>query len=350
MEPVRIGKRLVGKNEPPYVIAEIGANHNGEMDLCKRMIDAAVKCQADAVKFQSWSTTSLISKAEYDRNVNYDDKHRHFGSLREMVERYQFTPDQHREIANYCHAHEIEFLSSCFSPGEVDLLESFEIAAFKIASMDINHHVLLERVARTGKPVILSTGMATLDEISKAIDILKDSGAAKIILLHCISIYPPEFENIHLRNILMLQQTFNIQVGFSDHTLGTAISLAAIALGATVIEKHFTLDKNMEGWDHWISAEPAELQALVIQGRNVQSALGSTVRTVSEAEMLKRKAFRRRIVVKRSIKRGEKLKIEDVDFKRPGTGINPDEIKYILGRTLAKDVEEEHELEWADLI
>lgn len=350
MEPVKIGKRLIGQDEPPYVIAEIGANHNGQMDLCKRMIDAAVKCQADAVKFQSWTKDSLISKAEYGRNVKYNDKHRHFGSLREMVERYQFTPDQHREIFSYCQTLEIEFLSSCFSPEEVDLLESIGVAAFKIASMDINHHVLLERVARAGKPVILSTGMATLDEISKAVEILKENGAADIILLHCISIYPPEFENINLRNIAMLQQTFNTQVGFSDHTLGTAISLAAIALGATVVEKHFTLDKNMEGWDHWISAEPAELQALINQGRNVQAALGSTVRTVSEAEIQKRKAFRRCIVIRRSIKRGEKLRIEDIDFKRPGTGINPDEVQYVLGRTLAKDVEEEHELKWTDLI
>jgi len=350
MEKLNLAGRLIGPDEPPYIIAEIGSNHNGDMQLAKRLIDAAKSCGADAVKFQSWSKSSLISRAEYARNTAYADTKRHFGTLEDMVERYQLTPEQHHEIATYCREKEITFLSSCFSPAEVDLLDSLDAPAFKIASMDINHLPLLAYAASKHRPVILSTGMATLGEIERALGILQRGGAGLVALLHCISVYPPEYETIHLRNIVTLQQAFDVPVGFSDHTLGTAIPLAAIALGACIIEKHFTLDKDMEGWDHAISADPSELEIIVREGRNVFKALGSTVRTVTEAEMAKRAKFRRRLVVRRAIKRGEMLRLEDVDFKRPGTGIHPDELAYVIGRSLTRDVEPDDELEWSDLL
>ena len=348
MQTLELGDRLVGPGHSPYIIAEIGSNHNGDMELCRRLVDSAKSAGADAVKFQSWSKSSLVSTAEYARHPEYSDKKRHFGSLEEMVEAYQFTPDQHREIAAYCNDAGIDFLSSVFSPEEVDLLESLDVRAHKIASMDVTHHPLLRYVARTGKPVMLSTGMATLAEVAEAFDILTENGAGPIALLHCVSLYPPKNHEVHLRSMLSLQQAFDTVVGFSDHTQGTSIAIAAIALGASVVEKHFTLDKEMDGWDHWISADPGELATICREGRVVFEALGSPLRTVSEAQMNKRKQFRRCIVARRALEKGHKLAADDLDYKRPGTGIGPNEAPYVIGRILARDVAQDHEFAWAD--
>jgi len=349
MELLNLNGRPVGPGHPPYVIAEIGANFNGDMDLCRRMIDAARDCGADAVKFQSWSKSSLISSAEYARNTSYADKNRHFGSLEEMVEQYQLTPDQHRVVAEYCRERGITFTSSPFSMKEVELLESLDVPCFKVASMDINHLQLLSYIGSKRRPVILSTGMATLGEIERAVGTLRAAGSGPIALLHCISIYPPDARDIHLRNIPMLERTFDVPVGFSDHTLGTSVPLAAVALGACIIEKHFTLDKGMDGWDHWISADPLEMKTLTEQSRIVYESLGSYVRTISAAEKEKRLKFRRRIVLKRAMKKGDILAEMDLDFKRPGNGIHPDEAAYVLGSKLKKDCAIDHELEWGDI-
>ena len=350
MEKLNLNGRLVGPGEPPYIIAEIGANHNGDMELCRRMIDSAKSCGADAVKFQSWTKDSLVSKAEYARNTSYADKDKHFGSLEEMVEKYQFTPEQHFEIADYCQTRDIAFLSSCFSPDEVDLLERLNVPAFKIASMDINYLPLLQYVGSKKRPVILSTGMCTVGEIERAVSELRDAGSGPIALLHCISIYPPAMEDIHLRNIASLQEAFDVPVGFSDHSLGTAIPLAAIALGACMIEKHFTLTKDLPGWDHAISADPAELSVIAQDGRNIFTALGSTVRTVTVAELEKRKKFRRRAILARALKAGHLLEAGDLKFQRPGTGIDPDQAAYAIGRKIKSDLPCDHELEWSDLV
>lgn len=346
---LNLNGRLIGAGEPPYFIAEIGSNHNGDMQLCKRLIDSVKSCGADAVKFQSWSKSSLISRAEYARNTQYEDNKKHFGTLEEMVEKYQLTPEQHREIAAYCRGKEITFLSSCFSPEEVDLLESLDVPTFKIASMDINHLSLLKYVARKGRPVILSTGMASLGEIERAVNILKGNEKSEVALLHCISIYPPDYTLINLHNITTLRDTFNLPVGFSDHTLGTAIPLAAIALEACIIEKHFTLDKDMAGWDHAISADPAEMAVIIHEGKNIHSALGSKARTISHDEIEKARLFRRSLVVKHTMKAGEVITEQDLDFKRPGTGIRPDEMSYVLSRRLVIDKEGDDQLEWSDL-
>lgn len=340
---------MVGLDYPPYIIAEIGSNHNGDMDLCRRIIDAAKAACADAVKFQSWSKHSVTGTVEYARNTSYSDKKKHFGSLEEMVEKYQLTPAQHHEIAGYCRGVGITFCSSCFSSQEVNLLVDVGSPVLKIASMDVNHLALLEHVAHTGLPVILSTGMSTLGEIESALAVLRKNGSGPVALLHCISIYPPEYNTINLRNIATLQTAFDVPVGFSDHSLGTAIPMAAIALGACIIEKHFTLDKNMEGWDHAISANPAELEVIAREGRNIFEALGTRVRTVSPAEIEKAKKFRRSIVVGRALQAGHALSISDLGFKRPGTGIHPDEVRYVVGRRLKRAVQPDHELEWSDL-
>ena len=346
---ISLGGRPVGKNHPPYVIAEIGANHNGDIALAKRMIDEAKRCGADAVKFQSWSTSSLISTGEFARNTSYADMDRHFGSLLEMVEAYQLTPPQHHELADYCAKLEIDFLSSAFSPNEVDLLVEAGVPALKIASMDITHPLLLEKAAQTGKPVLLSTGLASLAEIARAVDTLRGAGCREIVILHCVSLYPPPDTDFNLRNIGMLETAFQVPVGFSDHSLGTAIPLGAVALGACVVEKHFTLDKSMAGWDHWMSADPRELETLCNGARQIHSALGTTTRTVGKAELEKRKSFRRCIVLRHGVVAGHKLQLEDLDFKRPGTGIPPTDYPYLLGRIVRRDLEPDHELSWSDL-
>lgn len=349
MSSFRIGSHEVGHGQRPYILAEIGSNHNGDIDLCYELIDEAARCGAHAVKFQSWSSTSLVSKAEYDRNTAYEDTKKHFGSLKDMVEAYQFTPEMHRLAATRCKERGVTFMSTPFSPEEVALLEEVGVEAYKVASMDVNHPVLLRAIAKTGKPVILSTGMATLGEVERAIEVLREGGAGPLILLHCVSIYPPHPDEIDLLNIPMLRQAFGVPVGFSDHTLGLAIPLAAVALGACMIEKHFTLDKDKEGWDHAISADPAELSALVQDSGLINRGLGSSARRVSEAEVQKREKFRRRIVLRRPVPAGEVLRLADLDFKRPGNGIHPDQFDLVVGKRVLSDLPADHELEWADL-
>lgn len=349
LKPVSLAGRPVGPGHAPYIIAEIGANHNGNIDLAKRMIDEAKRCGADAVKFQSWSSSSLIAKGEFERNTTYADKKRHFGSLKEMVDAYQLTPEQHVVLNDYCRSCGVHFLSSAFSPKEVTLLKNLGVPAIKLASMDVTNPLLLAAAAASGVPLILSTGLSSMAEVATAVDTLRSHGCQDLILLHCISIYPPAYEDIHLNNMRTLELAFEVPTGFSDHSIGTAIPIAAVALGACVIEKHFTLQKDMEGWDHWISADPVELEAICREGRNVFHALGSTARTVTEAELKKRRSFRRCIVLSRALPAGHTLTLQDLDFKRPGTGIAPTEYPYLIGRQLQRSLEADHELSWSDL-
>ncbi len=349
MEKLNIEGRLIGPGEPPYFIAEIGSNHNGDMDLARRLVDAAVEAGADAAKFQSWSKDSLICKAEYGRNTEYADKHRHFGTLEQMCEKYQFTTDQHREMAAYCREKGITFLSTPFSASEADLLDEQGVPFFKIASMDVNNLPFLEHMGAKGKPIMLSTGMSTVGEVERAVNVLREAGSGPVCVLHCIAVYPPRYEDINLLNIPMLQDVLDVPVGFSDHSRGTAIPLASVAVGACVVEKHFTLDKDMKGWDHWVSADPAEMAAIVNEGRNIAVALGSRKRVLSADEQAKRRVFRRSVVAARALPKGTVLTMDDLDFKRPGTGIGPDEAGYVLGRTLVRDLEHDEELGWDDL-
>lgn len=331
----------------PYIIAEIGANHNGDMDLAKKMIDSAVDCGCDAVKFQSWTPQSLIAKEEYDRNQVYDDSpKKHFGSLEEMVTKYYLRPEQHFELKEYCEGKGVDFCSSPFSTKEVDLLMEIGVPFLKIASMDVNNIPFLKYAARTMKPIVVSTGMATIAEIDRAVQTIRGEGNEQICLLHCISIYPPKDKDIHLRNIAMLQDTFNLPVGFSDHSFGTAVPLASVALGACIIEKHFTLDKDLPGWDHEISADPVEMKAICHDSKKIQAAMGNVHRTVSDEEEAKKDKFRRSIVAATDLKKGTVLSEEHFDYKRPGTGIPPNEYLYVAGRKLNCDIAADTLLTW----
>lgn len=349
MNAVDLGPANVGGDNPPFIVAEIGSNHNGDMDLCRDIIDAAVGAGADAVKFQSWTEKTLISEEEYQRNTEYENKKKHFGTLREMVREYQFTPEQHRTIQEYCQDQDITFCSSVFSEQEADLLEDLDVPFYKIASMDINNLPLLDYVARKERPMILSTGMATIAEIEQAVHIIQEAGNDDIVLLHCVSVYPPDMDLMNLRNMETLQTAFDVPVGFSDHTLGSSIPLAAIARGACMVEKHFTIDKDLPGWDHAISANPEELETLVEEGNRIRRALGSTVRTVSQAELDKRVQFRRSAIAQKPLEEGETLTKGKVAFKRPGSGVSPDEFDYAEGRKITDSVKEGHVIHWHNL-
>lgn len=347
---IKIKDREIKNYFKPYIIAEIGANHNGDIELAKKLIAEAKKCGADAVKFQSWTPSSLICKEEYNNNQVYTDSpKKHFGSLKEMVEKYYLREEQHFELKKYCDNLKIDFCSTPFSKEEVDLLMKLDVPFIKVASMDINNLELLKYMGKQQKPIILSTGMSTLSEIEKAIEIIENEGNNQIILLHCISIYPPKYEDINLNNILMLEKTFGYPVGFSDHTIGTSIPLASVALGSCIIEKHFTLDKNMPGWDHEISADPQELEIICKESKNITEALGTYKRVVSKDEQEKLKKFRRSIVLANNLKEGETIKLENLEFKRPGTGIRPDEVKYVIGKKIIKNIEKDEILKWEDL-
>jgi sialic acid synthase SpsE len=334
----------------PYIIAEIGANHNGDMDLARKMILAAKEAGCHAAKFQSWTNESLVSREEYNRNQSYDDSpKKHFGSLEQMIEKYYLREDQHFELKEYCDSIGIDFCSSPFSIPEVDLLVRLDVPFLKVASMDINNYPLLKHIARTKKPVVLSTGMSTIAEIEQAVSLIRAEGNQQIVVLHCISIYPPENKDIHLRNITMLQQTFDLPIGFSDHTFGTSIPLASIALGACVIEKHFTLDKGLEGWDHEISADPNEMKVICRDGKIISQALGNFKRVVSDDEESKKLKFRRSIVAVGHIKAGTILTDAHLNYKRPGTGIPPNKYQDIIGRTVKTDLQDDQLIKIGDL-
>ena len=337
----------ITKSKYPYIIADIGANHNGDMELAKKMIDELTQIKCNAAKFQSWNKNSLFTKGFYKEKSQFMDET--FGTLEQMVEKFSISKDDHITLKKYCDWKKITFCSSSFSFTEVDMLDELGVPFFKIASMDLNNINLLKYIARKRKPIILSTGMGTLSEIDNALNAIFQAGNNEVIILHCISIYPPDDSIVNLKNIIMLKDTFGLPVGFSDHTIGTAIPLAAIAMGAKVIEKHFTIDKDLPGWDHKVSADPKEMEIIIKDGKRIIDALGSYRRNVSCKELEQRKNFRRSIVINKNMSKGELIKETDIEFKRPGMGIRSDEYIYVLGRILKRDISADEVLHWGDL-
>lgn len=322
-----------------YVIAEIGANHNGDMELARETIRAAKDAGADAAKFQSWDT-GLFARGFYDDNPG----------LEEQVAAYAVAGDEMRALSEYCREVGIDFASTPFSSREMTELHDLAPPFVKIASMDLNNDHLLRAAVETGRSIILSTGFAQVGEIEHALSTLETNGHTDTTLLHCIALYPPPGDNhVNLRNIEMLRDTFGYPVGFSDHTKGVEVTLAAIALGAVVIEKHFTLDKNMEGWDHAVSANPEELATITSAARRIPSALGTRRRVVSEAEHKQGLVMRRSIVAGHALRAGHILTAEDLDFRRPGTGITPNDAGRVIGRVLTRSLKADELLSESDL-
>lgn len=324
----------------PYVIAEIGANHNGDMDLAKKMIDVAKECGADCVKFQSWSKDTIFSKKVYDDNYFLRDDYRNRTdyTLESIVDKYHIGIEQHKMLKEYCDLIGIEFNSTPFAKAEVDLLvDELKVPFVKVASMDLNNIPFLEYIAKKNVPVVISTGLCEISDVADAVKTLKENGCPEVILLHCVSIYPPEDSQVNLNNIDMLRQTFGCKVGYSDHTLGTIAPIMSIAKGVCIIEKHFTLDKDMVGWDHKISADPAELKQICEASKVGYKMLGSYAKVVNENQE-RRDAFQRSIVAARPIKIGEVITEADLDYKRPGSGIPPKYYKFIIGKTAKRDL------------
>lgn len=323
-----------------YVIAEIGANHNGDMDLAIKMIDAAVRCGADAVKFQSWTKDSIFSRQVYEDNYFLRDDYRNRTdyTLEEIVDKYHIGEYEHIELKKYCDKVGIEFVSTPFSTEEVDLLvDQLNVRFLKIASMDLNNIPFLRYVATKKKPVVISTGLCSMSDVALAVEALQAGGCKEIILLHCVSIYPPEDDQVNLNNIDMLRTCFGLKVGYSDHTIGIVAPIMSIAKGVCVIEKHFTLDKTMEGWDHKVSADPIELRAICDAAHSGYKMLGSYSKVINE-DGERRGAFQRSIVAARDIKAGSIITVDDIGYKRPGTGIPPKFYEYVIGRVAKRDI------------
>ena len=334
----------------PYIIAEIGSNHNGDMELAKKMIDEAKRCGADCVKFQSWSKDTIFSEQVYKDNYFLRDDYRNRTdyTLKEIVDEYSIDRADHYLLKKYCDEVGIEFNSTPFSKEEVDLLvDELHVPFIKIASMDLNNIPFLKYIAQKGKPVVISTGLCGLSDVSDAVECLKTNGCSEVILLHCVSIYPPEDEMVNLNNVDMLRNTFGCKVGYSDHTIGTVAPILSMAKGVCIIEKHFTLDKNMVGWDHKVSANPEELEIICNAAKCGYKMLGAYQKVVNENEE-RRNAFKRSIVAAKDIKCGQIIEEADIDFKRPGTGIEPKYYEFIIGRKATRDIEKDQILSRED--
>ncbi|MGO9133443.1 MAG: N-acetylneuraminate synthase family protein [Methylovirgula sp.] len=340
---MKIGSSEIANFAEPYIIAELGANHNGDMALAHTLVREAKKAGCNCVKFQSWTKESIFSKKVYEENKFLEDDYRNRNdyTLESIVDAYSVSEKELRDLKALCDSEDIEFGCTPFSRREVDFLtEELNIAFVKIASMDVNNYDFLKYVASKKKPVVLSTGLSTLAEIDQAVRAIESTGNLDIILLHCIAVYPPRDETINLRNIEMLRAVYpEYPVGFSDHSLGTAVSLASVALGACMIEKHFTLDKNMPGWDHKVSMTPDEMAELVAGSKKIVKALGTTRRVLSSEDYHKIPAFRRSVVAARRIAKGQTIEAADLDVKRPGTGLEPQYVHLIIGRVAKRDID-----------
>ena len=340
MNAVKIGDRIVGGNSPCYIIAEVGSNHNGSLEQAKKLIDAAVAAKADAVKFQIYKAESLYSK--YTPEFSYLKGQ----NVYELIKDIETPREWLKELAGYCEAKNIIFLATPFDFVAVDLLDKY-VSAFKIASFEITDLELLKYVAEKGKPMIISTGMANLGEIEEAITAIKSVGNAGVILLHCNSLYPTPVEVVNLKAMETMRSAFKVPVGFSDHTLGIHIPIAAVAMGACVIEKHFTLDRTLPGPDHSFAIVPDELEEMVRCIRKVEKAKGNGIKEKSEleSEEMYIKA-RRSIHAKFDIPKGATITRDMLIIKRPGYGIKPKFIDIVVGKEIKKDVKEEEWITW----
>ena len=330
------------------IIAEAGVNHNGDFELAKKLVDKAAEAGADIVKFQTCKAENVISryadKAEYQKKTTGEAD-----SQLDMVRKLMLTYEQYGQLKDYCDEKGITFLSTAFDLPSVDYLHSIGMKMWKIPSGEITNLPLLIKIASLHEPIIMSTGMSKLSEVEDAVKVLKDNGATDITLLHCTTEYPAPYEDVNLKAMETMKEKFNLKVGYSDHTKGIEIPVAAVALGACVIEKHFTLDRNMEGPDHKASLEPHKLKQMVDSIRNVEKAIGDGIKKVSASELKNQDIARKSIIAAKAIKAGEVFSEDNITTKRPGNGINPMRWFDLLGRTAKHDYEEDYLIEKDEL-
>lgn len=328
------------ESDRTFIIAEIGVNHNGDMDLGRKLIDAAVDCGADAVKFQTFRAEQLVSedasKAAYQEQNDPNGGATQF----EMLRRLELDEAGHLAMKEHCQKRSIRFLSTPFGEDAADLLERMTVDGFKISSGDLTNLPLLAHIAAKGLPMLVSTGMGTLGEVETAIETIKANGNPPVALLHCVSNYPAPPSSANLRAMNTMKQAFQIPVGWSDHTLGCAVSIGAVAMGARIIEKHITLDVNLPGPDHKASICPEEFKKMVDQIRIIESALGDGVKIPTAAELEVAKVVRRSLVARRALKKGAMLEPSDLVMKRPAGGLPGNAITLVIGKKLRVDLGE----------
>ena len=321
-----------------FIIAEAGVNHNGSAHLAKQLIDVAVDSGVDAVKFQTFKTENLVSKdaqkADYQKHTT-DESESQF----DMIKKLELDADVHKELIAYCQEKNIMFLSTPFDHDSIDMLNNLGLQIFKIPSGEITNLPYLRHIGSLGKQIVLSTGMSNLGEVEDALNILINAGTSKdnITVLHANTMYPTPMEDVNLNAMLTIQKEFGVAIGYSDHTLGVEVDIAAVAMGAACIEKHFTLDKTMEGPDHKASLEPEELKNMVNSIRNIEKALGSSEKKPSPSESVNINIVRKSIVANQDIKEGDLLTDKNITVKRPGNGINPMKWDEIIGTVASKD-------------
>lgn len=321
------------------IIAEAGVNHNGSIELAKQLIDAAAEAGVDYIKFQTFKTECLVSRqarqaAYQKKNIGNPDD-----SQFNMLKKLELSPAQHIELIHYCRQKKVRFFSTAFDFDSIDFLSELRLGLWKIPSGEITNYPYLKKIAQQGEPVILSTGMCSLKEIAEAVAVLEKYGTPRerMTLLHCNTEYPTPMRDVNLRAMQTIKETFGVKVGYSDHTVGIEVPIAAVALGAEVIEKHFTLSRTLEGPDHKASLEPAELKAMVNAIRNVEMALGEGDKKVTQSEAKNRAAARKSIVASACIRKGERFTEANLTVKRPGNGISPMEWENVLGRCASRD-------------
>lgn len=347
MDKIKIGSRIIGEEEPCFIIAEAGVNHNGNLKLAKKLIDAAVDAGADAVKFQTFRADKLVipdtEKAEYQKDATGAND-----SQYQMLKKLELTEHDFMELSSYARENEIIFLSSPFDKDSVDFLDDIGVPIFKISSGELTNIPLLKHIAKKKKPIILSTGMATLGEIDEALSTLTKEGSEEIILLHCVTNYPAKMEEVNLNVIKTLKCCYKLPVGFSDHTPGIVASLAATTIGSCVIEKHFTIDKTLPGPDHTASLDPIELKDLVRGVRGIKDALGDGRKIPTTSEQKIKKFVRKSIVTSVEIHTDTVIKEYMLDIKRTGEekGIEPKHWNYIVGKKTKMDLSKDQPINW----
>tara|TARA_B110000211_G_scaffold196182_1_gene225122 strand:+ start:3497 stop:4534 length:1038 start_codon:yes stop_codon:yes gene_type:complete len=338
------------KNNKVFIIAEAGVNHNGSMNLAKRLIDTAVKAGVDAVKFQTFISENVISKyaekADYQKSTTGINE-----SQLEMVKKLELSFDEFIELKKYCESKGIMFLSTAFDIDSMRFLKTLNMGLWKVPSGEITNLTYLQKIGSYNDEVIFSTGMSTLGDIETALEILVRAGTSreKITILHCNTEYPTPMTDVNLKAMLTIKNAFNVSIGYSDHTLGIEVSLAAVAMGATVIEKHFTLDKSLPGPDHLASLEPSELIAMVEGIRNIENALGNGIKLPSASESKNIKIARKSIHLAKDVKEGHVFSMNDLTVKRPGDGISPLIINDIVGCVAKNDIKEDSILNFKNI-
>lgn len=344
---LEIDGRIVGLQRPTFIVAELGINHNGDIDLALEMVKKAKSCGVDAVKFQTYSLHKWICKSAMSGEYVYPNT----GEIvpyYELFKRCSLDKRGLRSIKDACEKEGILFFSSVFDNDSVDMLCELDVSVFKIASSDLDNYPLIRYIASKKRPVFLSTGMGSLGEVEKALSVLEREENFKCVLLHCVSSYPTAYKDVNLKAINTLYGAFKVPVGYSDHTLGLAVPLAASTM-ACVIEKHFTLDKDMFGPDQRLSADPAEMREFVSMVHIMEEAMGDGIKRPTPKEETNRKLFRRSLVAARDIPKGTALTPDMLFIKRPGSGIRPEDIDLIIGRKVLRDIDADSVLMYADL-